>query len=149
MSEYHLQEAVSRLRGRAYKLTTPRLAILSYMAAAPGHPDVGEIYRGVSAENPGIGLATVYRTVDLFLTIGILRALTLKGGPIRYELSRSGDHHHHLICTACGLITEFNSCNFGLIAGEIEQETRYRIHDHSLEAYGHCTRCIAAGSRAL
>lgn len=129
------------LKKNGYKLTGPRLAILEYMISNDNHPDMQEIYEGIRADNPGIGMATVYRTVDLFLELGILRALTLRNSRLRYELNRPDDHHHHLICTGCGKVTEFGSCNFRLISGEIEQVTRFKIFEHNLEAYGLCPQC--------
>ena len=101
-----------------------------------------EIYEGIMVECPGIGLATVYRTIDLFLETGVLRALTLRNNHLRYESNWSDDHHHHIVCTGCGQISEFGSCNFQLITREIEKVTRFRIHDHTLEAYGLCPMCL-------
>lgn len=135
-------EAVKeKLQLRGYKRTRPRLAILGYMAREKGHPDMQEIYDNILMECPGIGLATVYRTVELYLEMGVLRALTLRNNQLRYELNRPDDHHHHMVCTGCGQVSEFGSCNFQLIAGEIEKATRFRIYDHSLEVYGLCPIC--------
>ncbi len=142
MNDSFLEEAKAKLRRKGFKLTGPRLAILNYLAREKGHPDVQGIYEGIRTEYPGIGMATVYRTVDLLVDIGLLRALVLKNNRVRYELNRPGDHHHHLVCTACGEITEFGSCNFKLICEEIEDVTRFRIEEHALEAYGHCPGCL-------
>lgn len=130
-----------KVRRHGYKLTGPRMAIIEYMMEENGHPDVQEIYEGIRTISPGIGIATVYRTVDLLLRLGILRALTLKDSHIRYEINWPEDHHHHLVCTGCMRITEFGNCNFRLIAGEVEQVSRYKIYEHTLEAYGLCPQC--------
>lgn len=130
-----------RLSLEGYKLTAPRLAIISYMAGVKGHPAMQDIYEGMQAEAPGIGMATVYRTIDLLQKLGVLRVLNLRKHPLRYELKRPGDHHHHLVCNACGQVMEFGSCNFQSIAEEIEKVTRFKIEEHALEAYGYCPQC--------
>ncbi len=129
------------LRARGFKLTAPRLAIIDYLADENGHPSVQDIYEGIRSEAPNIGMATIYRTVDLLLEIGVLRAFTLQDNRLRYEMNWPGNHHHHLICRRCGEVLEFGSCNFQLIAEEIEQVTRYRIHEHTLEVFGTCPQC--------
>lgn len=141
MEDYCIQAVKRKLKERGYKLTGPRLAILEILAVEKGHFSIADIYSKIRLKDKGIGIATVYRTVDLFLETGILRVLTLKNSQPCFELNRPGDHHHHLICRNCGRITEFDSCNFKSIAGEIENKTRFRIEEHTLEAYGLCPDC--------
>ncbi len=146
MEREFLAAAKKELRKKGYKLTGPRLAIISYLARDKGHPAVQQIYDNIRSEYPGIGVATVYRTVDLLLELGIVRAVTIKNNCPRYEANWPGDHHHHLVCKSCGRITEFGSCNFQLITEEIEKVTRYKIEEHSLEAYGLCSQCLSGSS---
>jgi Fur family transcriptional regulator, ferric uptake regulator len=141
MEEYYMQVVKNKLKKMGYKLTGPRLAILELLVKEKGHFSVVEIYSRICLKKQGIGIATVYRTVDLLLETGILRMLTLKGSQPVFEINRPDDHHHHLICRSCGRIIEFNSCNFKSIAGEIERATRFIIEEHTLEAYGLCPEC--------
>ena len=142
MEGNYFKEVKEILRRKGYKLTRPRLVIFSYLLRVNGHPDMQNIYEGIQAEYPGIGMATVYRTIDLFLELGIVRGLTLKDNHLRYEINQPGGHHHHLVCTKCDQIVEFGSCNFQLIAEEIEKVTRFKIREHTLEVYGLCPRCL-------
>lgn len=137
------QAAREELKRKGYKLTGPRAAIIKFLAESHNHPDMRQIFTGIRAEYPGIGMATVYRTLDLLLELDILRAISLKKNQLRYELKKPGDHHHHLVCTGCSQIIEFGSCNFKHISKEIETVTRYNIEDHTLEAYGLCPQCQA------
>lgn len=143
MEDKFLLNVKEELRRKGNKLTGPRLAIIEYLVRVKGHPGVQEIFEGIRAETPGIGMATVYRTVDLYCELGILRALTLRNNHLRYELNRPDDHHHHLVCEKCGCIIEFGSCNFQLIASGIEKATRFKIKEHIIEAYGLCPRCTS------
>lgn len=141
MKSKFMQIAGEELRERGYKLTEPRLAILDYLVKHNGHPVIQEIYEGIKRKYPGIGMATVYRTLDLFTAIGLVRVLTLKNSRLHYEINWPRDHHHHLICTACGRVIEFNNCNFKQVAAEIETVTHFTIEEHTLEAYGKCPQC--------
>ncbi len=141
MEEKFLQSVKKEMRLKGLKLTGPRLAILDYLVRIKGHPNVQEICEGLRMESPGIGMATVYRTVDLLMEIGVLRALILKKSHLRYEVNWPGDHHHHLVCNGCGKVIEFGSCNFSSIVREIEKVTRYKVEEHNLEAYGFCPQC--------
>ncbi len=142
MKEIYIETAKEGLQRQGYKLTGPRLAIIRYLAGEKGHPDIRQIFTRIRSEHPGIGIATVYRTVDLLLELGFLRAITIKKNQLRYEVNWPGDHHHHLVCKGCGRVIEFGSCNFQLISKEIEKVTRFRIEEHILEAYGLCHDCL-------
>jgi len=142
MGNSYVEQTKAILSTKGYKLTRPRLVILDYMARENGHPSVQEIYEGIRFSYSEIGIATVYRTVDLLVEIGFLRALVLLNNQLRYELNRPGDHHHHLVCKACGEIVEFNSCNFNNISEDIEEATYFKIEEHNLEVYGYCPDCL-------
>ena len=96
------ETAVGRIRGSGYKATPQRLAILGAIAAEQ-HQSMEEIRDRCR----GVGLVTVYRTLDLFTELGVVRRLDLGGGR-RYELAKN--HHHHLIWVDCGSVAEFEQC---------------------------------------
>lgn len=125
-----LEATVGKMRGRGYKATPQRLAVLRSLAAQQ-HQRLEEI----RARCPRVGLVTVYRALDLFSEIGLVRRLDLGDGP-RYELAE--DHHHHLICESCGDISEFEACpvDSGLL-----REMDFEVSSHSLEVYGRCGVC--------
>lgn len=118
------------MRGRGYKTTPQRLAVLEAIAAEQ-HQSFDEIH----ARCPEVGMVTVYRTLDLFTEIGALRRLDLGDGP-RYELAE--DHHHHLLCQKCGSISEFELCP---IDPAVLAEMDFEVSSHSLEIYGRCGKC--------
>ena len=126
------ETAVGRIRGSGYKATPQRLAILGAIAAEQ-HQSMEEIRDRCW----GVGLVTVYRTLDLFTELGVVRRLDLGDGP-RYELAE--DHHHHLICEDCGSVAEFEQCP--LDPGRLPQvSSDFEVRAHSLEVYGTCTDC--------
>ncbi len=125
-----LGAAVGKIRGRGYKATPQRLAVLGALAAEQ-HQSLGEI----RARCPEVGLVTIYRTLDLFSQIGAVRRLDLGDGP-RYEMAE--DHHHHLICESCGDVSEFGKCPLDL---RRLRGMDFEISSHSLEIYGRCADC--------
>jgi Fur family transcriptional regulator, ferric uptake regulator len=125
-----LESVVGKIRGRGYKATPQRLAVLGALAAEQ-HQSLEEI----RARCPGVGMVTVYRTLDLLSEIGALRRLELGDGP-RYELAE--DHHHHMVCEACGDVSEFEECPLDL---RLLQGTGFEVNSHSVEIYGRCAGC--------
>lgn len=125
-----LEAVVGRIRGRGYKATPQRIAVLRALAAEQ-HQSLEEI----RARCPEVGLVTVYRTIDLLSGIGLVRRLDLGDGP-RYELAEN--HHHHLICESCGEISEFDECP---IDDQALRDLDFDVSAHSLELYGRCGAC--------
>ena len=121
---------IGQIRGRGYKATPQRLAVLGALAEEQ-HQSLEEI----RARCPEVGLVTVYRTLDLLSEIGALRRLELGDGP-RFELAE--DHHHHLVCESCGDVSEFEECPLDL---RLLRNVDFEISSHSLEIYGRCTVC--------
>jgi Fur family transcriptional regulator, ferric uptake regulator len=125
-----LGAVVGRVQGLGYKATPQRLAVIRALAAEQ-HQSLGEI----RARCPEVGLVTIYRTLDLFSEIGVVRRLDLGDGP-RYELAE--DHHHHLICESCGDVSEFERCPLDL---RRLKGMDFEINSHTLEIYGRCAGC--------
>ena len=125
-----LERVVGKIRGRGYKATPQRLAVLAALGAQQ-HQRLEEI----RARCPEVGLVTIYRTLDLLSGIGAVRRLDLGDGP-RYELAE--DHHHHLVCESCGDVSEFERCplDLGRLRG-----MDFEVSSHTLEIYGRCAAC--------
>lgn len=127
-----LGTAIGKMRGGGYKATPQRMAVLRALIEEQ-HQSLEEI----RARCPEVGLVTVYRTLDLLGSLGIVRRLDLGDGS-RYELAEN--HHHHMICESCGDISEFEECPLDperLPPGSADFEVR----SHSLEVYGRCGAC--------
>ena len=99
------------LREKGLKVTNQRLRILEVLESSPNrHLTAEEIYRQVKDTCPDMGLATVYRTIQLFLELQLIDRIDLNDGLVRYEIGEAGQtkhRHHHLICRACGKVQAF------------------------------------------
>jgi Fur family ferric uptake transcriptional regulator len=127
----------------------PREAVLKLLSKSSKHMSAKEIYASLYDTHPGLGLTTVYRTLDLLARMGIVTKLTLGDGQSRYEFksSEKKDHHHHLICTHCGKIidySEFLDEELRLVKKTEErlaEKYDFKIFDHNIEFLGLCEKC--------
>lgn len=138
-----------RFKGNVSRWTVPREAILEFLSKSSKHMSAKEIYASLYKSHPGMGLTTVYRTLELLAQMGLITKLTLGDGKSRYEF-KSGekkDHHHHLICTECGKIidyTEFLNEELELVEKTEERLAKkydFKITDHNIEFLGLCKKC--------
>lgn len=120
---------------KGMRMTGPRRIIAAVLARASDHPDVEELHRRASAEDPGISIATVYRTVKLFEDAGILERHDFGDGRSRYEQA-SDDHHDHLIDLNTGEVIEFRNEDIERLQEAVAERLGYRLVDHRLELYG-------------
>jgi Fur family ferric uptake transcriptional regulator len=105
------------------------------------HVSAEELAITVKKSNPGIGYATVYRTLKLLHKAGLADERRFDDGITRYEYTTSGDHHDHLICTKCGLIIEFENKRIEALQGDVARRNRFTVQSHKLEMYGLCAGC--------
>lgn len=115
------------------------------------HLSTEEIYDFVKENYPEIGLATVYRTVQLFEEMGIVDRLNFDDGCSRFELSSEDTvhHHHHLICESCNKVFEVENDLLEEIEKEIERKYKFKIHDHNVMFYGVCKDCEQKNNRYI
>lgn len=116
-------------------MTEQRRVIARIVSASHDHPDVEELHRRASAVDPGISIATVYRTVRLFEESGILERHDFRDGRSRYE-EVPETHHDHLIDMKTGQVVEFVDPEIERLQQEIARRLGYKLVDHRLELYG-------------
>lgn len=134
----------SLLRNHSYKLTPQRQTILQlFLEQEDCHLSAEELYILVKKQNPEIGLATVYRTLDILAEIGVLLKNDFGDGRTRYEFSRKDEqhHHHHLICLECGNVSEFDDDLLESLETVIMKRNKFKVKDHDLKFYGYCNKC--------
>lgn len=133
-----------KLKDKGYKLTTQRRAILKVVVDNyDKHLSSDEVHNIVREEYPEIGIATVYRTLQLFEKLNIVYKLNFDDGCSRYEINTGSEehHHHHLICLECGDVQEVKIDLLDTLEEEIEREGNFMIVDHNVKFYGYCKKC--------
>ncbi len=119
---------------KGLRITEQRRVIARVLSAADNHPDVEELHRRSAAIDPGISIATVYRTVKLFEEAGILERREFKGGRTRYE-PVTEHHHDHLIDLESGQVLEFEDAELEALQARIAERMGFRLVDHRMELY--------------
>jgi Fur family ferric uptake transcriptional regulator len=135
-----LDELGQALRARGYKLTAPRRAVLDVVAGMCESLTPAEIYQRARRRYSWLGLVTVYRTLDILMEAGILRRIHLEDGCHRYALAQAA-HSHHLICSKCNQVIEFEGCDLDGLLKSVARKTGFRIEGHWLEVFGRCPKC--------
>jgi len=138
-----------KIRNEGFRLTLSRQAILNAFAQNPQHLSAEEVFMLTHRKHPGIGLATVYRTLNLLTQIGLIRKFNFGDGRSRYELAGKADkeHHHHLVCTRCGRIIDYNDFMgkeikfIKELENELADKHKFKINSHQIYFYGLCDKC--------
>lgn len=126
---------LARCERQGLRMTGPRRVIAEILDAAHDHPDVEELHRRATERDPGIALATVYRTVNLFEEQGILERREFGDGRARWEDAERA-HHDHLIDVDTGEVIEFVDPEIEVLQEKIARKLGYRLEGHKLELYG-------------
>ena len=120
---------------KGLRITEQRRVIARVLSEAEDHPDVEALHVRAAAIDPGISIATVYRTVRLFEDAGILERHDFGDGRARYEAAAEA-HHDHLIDVESGKVIEFVDAELEAMQKKIAEKLGYRLVDHRMELYG-------------
>ncbi|MFM9853699.1 MAG: Fur family transcriptional regulator [Sphingomonadaceae bacterium] len=120
---------------KGLRITEQRRVIARVLSDADDHPDVEALHARSAAIDPGISIATVYRTVRLFEEAGILDRHDFGDGRSRYEAAPEA-HHDHLIDVETGRVIEFVDPELEALQKLIAERLGFRLVDHRMELYG-------------
>ena len=128
------------LHSQGLKLTRSRLAVLQVLAATSEHLKVAEVHRRAREIDGRIGLASVYRTMELLARLRLVKHVHVEHRHRHY--ARIREHHgHHLVCNGCGLVVEFSDCQLERLTRALARRTKFRIEGHCMEFFGQCREC--------
>lgn len=142
-----LKKTKNQLHESGFKLTPQREAtLLVLLENEKDHLSAEEIYFFVKKKNADIGLATVYRTLEILTDIKIVDKISFDDGVARYDLRKEGANHfhHHLLCLECGNIEEIEDDLLGDVEKIVETDFRFLVKDHRLTFHGICQNCQEA-----
>jgi Fur family transcriptional regulator, ferric uptake regulator len=131
-------------------LSHPRLLIYQELSNASSPLSPLEIYQNLLKKKKKVGLTSIYRSLDLFESLGIVFKI-VNGSNAKYKLCELENHHHHIVCKACGNVVELNFCDISNWSKKVTESTGYQVVDHQLNFYGFCKSCkplqTSSGSR--
>ena len=111
------------------------------LVSGGGHLTADEIMRWTAERYPAINLATIYRTLDLLTSVGLVTQTNLGGGAAHFELV--GDTlHHHLICEGCGAMMEVDDALLAPVRERLLRDHGFRASARHIALFGTCRRCL-------
>ncbi len=115
--------------------------ILDIFLKTEHHPTINDLHELVRKENPKIGLATVYRTMEIIYNAGLARKVGFGDGIKHYEHKYKHQDHHHLVCLNCGKVTEVTSNKLEEVQGKLAQKYDFTITRVAIKLFGICKTC--------
>jgi Fur family ferric uptake transcriptional regulator len=135
-------EARNRLREAGYRPGAARARLIDYLATQSCCQSAQEIHAELAARGGRIGLASVYRALDMLVEHGLVQRVDIGDGTARYETSqRTGDHHHHLVCAECGKVEPFADRSLEKAIGAVQRRSTYAVVAHEVVLRGTCAEC--------
>ena len=152
MTDRHLHNAnlpdlTDYLRKKSRKITGPRQAILEVLRKHR-RPLSNKDIRARLARGD-CDLATIYRSLHLLESIGLVKRFDFGDRVARYELVLTDEegHHHHLVCRCCAEVVEIDECFPRQLEENIARRSGFRSVTHALEFFGVCPRCVSGNSK--
>ena len=141
-------DAGARLAAAGYRLTRQRRAVLAALLGAKAGISAAEVYARARGACPDLGLATVYRTLDMLAQVGAVRRVHGDDHCESYVVA-TGGHGHAVVCSVCGRAGEFTACHIGPVLAAAAEQTGFAIDGHFLQLSGTCGDCRRQGAGAV
>lgn len=132
-----MEKILKQLRKKGYRLTKPRKMVLKALTFYP--QSVTDIVNSLEKKQAIVDMATIYRTLQVLVGLGVVAKIQFNNTSALYELS-SNNHHHHLVCNNCGSIEDI-CLNEDLLMNQVNKQTSFKVQSHSLEFFGLCVNC--------
>ena len=146
-AEHDVEQLRARLNDymqrHGLRSTEQRRVVTEQFFSSDGHLSIEDLLEKVRVEEPGIGYATVYRTLKLLKDCGLAFERHFGDGVSRYEVAWEDEHHDHLICIECQKIVEFEDEGIEQLQHKVAERHGFELVRHKLELYGVCADCRA------
>jgi len=127
---------------RATRATRQRAAISALLENLDEFRTAQELHEELRKRGEGIGLTTVYRTLQTMAAADLVDSLRTESGESAYRRC-SEEHHHHLVCRSCGATIEVAGQHVEAWAADVAREHNFSDVSHTIEIFGTCAQCAA------
>jgi Fur family transcriptional regulator, ferric uptake regulator len=147
-AESWIEFAEGELQRAGHRASMPRSAVLELIGRQDCVRSAHEIADELRGDGRRVGVATVYRTLELLASLNLVQRLDLGGGSARYEPALPGGehHHHHLVCDTCGRVTPFEDPGLERAIDSLARKVDHRVGTHDVILRGTCPACAKAGA---
>ena len=136
-----IQHAREELKRAGYRAGGARAAVLETLEGEPCCLTAQEIFDNVRAGGGKVGIASVYRALELLSKLNLVRRVDI-GSAACYEPAQpGGEHHHHVVCEKCGRVEPFEDPGLERAIGRLEDRVGFEVSDHEVVLRGRCPRC--------
>jgi Fur family ferric uptake transcriptional regulator len=139
---------IEELRRQGYRLTPQREMIVEAVAHAGRHVTAEEIHEQVQVRTKAVNVATVYRTLDLLVELGLISRADLGAGKVTYASPIHGPHCH-LVCRRCGCVIEADCDVIEALERQIEEQYGFAAEMHHFAISGLCAECASRFSSSV
>lgn len=145
--EQRIQAWKTALKDRGFRLTAARQTVIKILAESQKALTAQEIYDSARDQGHAVGIASVYRTLEILDELGLIQQIHQGEGCHAYGPALSG-HKHFLICTECGRMVAFPGTEeMEALLQEVEDRSGYEVEGHWLQLFGLCQECQKEGSQ--
>jgi Fur family transcriptional regulator, ferric uptake regulator len=138
------QRALAELRAAGHRRGLARGRVIDFLEAQDCCVGAQEIHRQLSSRGEQVGLASVYRVLDVLVAKRLVQRVDLGDGVTRYEpVGGSVDHHHHIVCDDCGRIEPFADQRLERVLRDVEKSSGYAVAGHDIVLRGACSACLS------
>jgi len=138
-----LYEINNRIKNKGYKITNQRELILDIFYSNRDYLlSASEVFEKAIKKDKNINFSTIYRNLELFVNIEVVKKFSMEGGKNNYQLITDDKHQHSLICKTCGRTSKIHNCPFEKIDKEIFALSGFLPETHKFEVYGYCKNCL-------
>jgi Fur family ferric uptake transcriptional regulator len=136
------EHAIAELRSAGLRKGQARLAVIDLLSEQPCALTAPEIEADLRRQGHRVGLASVYRTLELLADMKLVGRLEVGQGIARYEpLVPGGDHHHHLVCDHCGRVIPFDDDELERTIDRLTHKVKFKVAEHDVVLHGACRAC--------
>ncbi|KKK75619.1 hypothetical protein LCGC14_2871900 [marine sediment metagenome] len=135
------EHSLRALRSAGHRGGGARIAVLELLAAQSCCLSAQEIFDQLRADGRAVGIASVYRALDLLSRMKLVRRLDVEGVACYEPAHPGGEHHHHVVCESCGKVTAFEDELLEEALERLAGRLRYLVGDHEVVLRGACPQC--------
>lgn len=133
------QELKDVCRARGISLTPQRRAVMRALTARHDHPTADQLYDDLSLQMPGMSRTTVYRVLEMFERVGLVRKIDSRASKAHYDADTG--LHPHLVCLGCGKVSDYQDRGFGVLHPPAITDDGFVIVDYAVTLVGYCMHC--------
>jgi len=140
------EHTLDTLAAAGHRASGPRAEVIGAIAELGCSVSAREVADVLRERGSGVGLASIYRALDLLERLALVKRFDVGEGVARYEPAHpSGEHHHHIVCDSCGTVEAFEDQALEQAIGRLSERVAFAVATHDVTLHGECPACRAAG----